>query len=99
MGFAPPLQDMPRITTLDSVALYLHYREDGEEPHVHARYQNRETRFSLSTGQVMDARSNLEPSQRRRVRAWIGDHRSELLTIWATYRRGQRDREVSGEKT
>lgn len=50
-AFTPSLQNMPRIETLDSVARYLHYREDGEETHVPARYQGQETRFAIPLGE------------------------------------------------
>ncbi|MXX61469.1 MAG: DUF4160 domain-containing protein [Holophagales bacterium] len=89
---------MPRIETLGPLGLYLHYREDGEEPHLHVRYQGSETRFLIATGQVMDAKSNLGHAHVRRVRARIEDNREELLAIWQKLRCSQRERESSSEK-
>lgn len=89
---------MPRIETLDSLALYLYYHEDGEEPHLHVRYQGTETRFLIATGQVMDAKSNLRRPHVRRVSAWIDNNREDLLTTWRTLRVSQREREGTGEK-
>lgn len=89
---------MPRIETLGPLGLYLHYREDGEEPHLHVRFQGSETRFLIATGQVMDARWNLGHSHVRRVRAWIDNNREELLAAWKKLRCSQRGREGPGEK-
>lgn len=98
MSTAPSLQNMPRIETLGPLGLYLYYREDGEEPHLHVRYQRSETRFLIATGQVMDAKSNLGHPHVRRVGAWIENNRENLLTDWETLRCSQRERESSGEK-
>lgn len=89
---------MPRIATLGPLGLYLHYREDGEKPHLHVRFQGSETRFLIATGQVMDAKWNLGHSHVRRVKAWIGDNREETLAAWKELRYSQRERETSGEK-
>lgn len=89
---------MPRIETLGPLSLYLHHREDGEEPHLHVRYQGSETRFLIATGGVMDAKSNLGHPHVRRTRAWIEDNRECLLTAWRALRCSQRVRESSSGK-
>ena len=60
------------------VIIYM-YKGDHSEPHIHARYQDKESRFDLE-GNYLEG--DLPNKKRKLVEAWIAIHEDELKANW-----------------
>jgi len=56
-------------------------------PHIHAKYQDEETIFSIISGEILEG--NLRQTKVKLVQAWIEIHRDELLADWELVTKGE----------
>lgn len=75
---------MPTIAIIDGIAILMHYRtREHPPPHIHARYDNYNAKFSISDGELI--KGNFPPGPcTRTVKEWVREHRDKLLLLWET---------------
>ena len=56
-------------------------------PHVHVRYQEQESVFSISDGEIIEG--VLKSNKMRLIQAWIEIHKEELMADWDLAINGQ----------
>ncbi len=62
------------------ISLYFFDNRRHHLPHIHVRYQEFESVFSISDGTMIDG--NIPPNKARLVQAWIEIHKDELIADW-----------------
>ena len=62
------------------VSLYFVDNRRHRQPHIHAKYQNREAVVSIPSGKLIEG--GLPPGKMRLLLAWIEIHSDELLADW-----------------
>ena len=69
------------------VSLYFVDNKRHQQPHIHARYQEREVVVSVPNGKVLEGR--LPPAKMRLLLAWIEIHKDDLIADWELAVSGQ----------
>ena len=69
------------------VSMYYLDRQQHHLPHIHAKYQDQEAVFAITTGEILEG--DLKPAKQKLVQAWIEIHRDELLADWELANSGQ----------
>jgi hypothetical protein len=80
---------MPTISTFYGVVVSMYFLDNRRHhrPHIHARYQDKETVVAIDNTEVLEG--SLPPGKMRLVLAWIEIHRDELLADWNLAVNGQ----------
>ena len=73
---------MPTIVEIAGIKLQMFYG-DHNPPHVHAYGGGHAALIRIDDGEFLAG--SLPAGKRRWVRAWIAEHREELIALWQQY--------------
>lgn len=81
---------MPVISMFYGIIISLYYFDNKQHklPHIHAKYGEFESVFSIDTGDSIEG--NLPSRKVKLVEAWIEIHREDLAANWELAINGQR---------
>ncbi|MBN1197706.1 MAG: DUF4160 domain-containing protein [Bacteroidales bacterium] len=69
------------------ISMYYLDNKQHHIPHIHVRYQDKETVFSIPEGNILDG--DIQTNKVKLVQAWIEIHQEELLANWALASQGE----------
>lgn len=81
---------MPVISMFYGIIISLYYFDNKQHklPHIHAKYGEFESVFSIASGETIEG--NLPSKKIKLVEAWIEIHREDLTANWELAVSGQR---------
>ena len=73
---------MPVISMFYGVIISMYYIDNKrhKKPHLHVRYQGKETVMSIPDGKILEG--TIKPAKLKLVLAWIEIHKEELMADW-----------------
>ena len=80
---------MPVISMFYGIIISMYFLDNRQHkrPHIHAKYQGKETVIAIPEGEVLEG--SLPSSKMKLVIAWIEIHRDELMADWDLAVHGQ----------
>jgi len=69
------------------VSLYYIDNKRHKKPHIHVRYQGKETVISIPDGKVLEG--SIKPTKLKLVQAWVEIHKEELIADWELAKKGE----------
>jgi hypothetical protein len=80
------IEAMAAICAFDGISVYV-YPADHPPSHIHVFHGSKEAMVEILSGKLL--KGNLAPATRKKVLAWLKDHRSEVLEAFARAQAGQ----------
>ena len=80
---------MPVISMFYGIIISMYYIDNKrhKKPHIHIRYQGKETVLSIPEGNVLEG--IIKSSKLKLVQAWIEIHKDELMADWELAKKGE----------
>ncbi|MBU1122547.1 MAG: DUF4160 domain-containing protein [Candidatus Omnitrophota bacterium] len=80
---------MPVISMFYGIIVSLYYIDNKrhKKPHIHVRYQGKETVISIPDGKVLEG--SIKPTKLKLVQAWVEIHKEELIADWELAKKGE----------
>ncbi len=80
---------MPVISMFYGIIISMYYIDNKrhKKPHVHVRYQGKETVISIPNGKTIEG--SIKPAKLKLVLAWIEIHKEELMADWELAKKGE----------
>lgn len=80
---------MPVISMFYGIIISMYYIDNKrhKKPHIHVRYQGKETVLSIPDGKTLEGM--IKPEKLKLVQAWIEIHKEELMADWELAKQGQ----------
>ncbi len=80
---------MPVISMFYGIIISMYYIDNKrhKKPHVHVRYQGKETVISIPDGKTIEG--SIKTAKLKLVIAWIEIHKEELMADWELAKKGE----------
>jgi hypothetical protein len=80
---------LPELAVVDGIRICMFYapKEKHSRPHLHAFYGGMQASVLIDSRKLLAG--SLPRPQLKQVQAWIAEHETQLLELWAKARNGQ----------